>query len=390
MRLEDCEIRKVRVGVGRWWVAPILLGCACWWLIVSVPGAAAQARARGRLEEIVRFGDLDGPSALTRVSRVVLVDTLVFIAQPVDRSIRVISTRGQPVGEFGMKGDGPGEFQRIDFVGYVDGCIVVVDLQAGRTTYFGFDGGLINTERTPTPPARIPFAWFPIGITPGRYVIAEGSVGGVVDGDPRVPVVLATAHREVVDTLTWYSLRARGVSAHTETRHTGFPNPLHAEPRYAVSNNGKYFGEALGTGAELTVRWFDTTQRSWRERVLPLPGIEVPEAYSDSLRSVFHRVLSARGYTRSQIREAYILPSVVPAVDLIEVMSDGAVWMRQAEFPRGDWSTWHRMDQGGEEWLTIQAPRSLHIMDQQDDVIWGRLEDEFGVHYVVGLSVVRE
>lgn len=68
-------------------------------------------------------------------------DENIYISESSDQVIKVFSPDGEYIKTIGAKGDGPGEFQSIGYLGFTpEGSFVVLDIQARRTNLFDASG----------------------------------------------------------------------------------------------------------------------------------------------------------------------------------------------------------------------------------------------------------
>jgi len=360
-------------------------------ILLLPAGSSGQPRVQWRLEEVVRIGEADGPLALTRINGMTEVDGLLFISQTAEQLIRVISKDGAGVRTMGQRGDGPGEFRRIDFLGYVDGEIVAVDLAAARRTFFSPDGSSIETLRLPWPPRARPFAWLgaPYAVR-NRNAIVSGSVPNeFISEYPSMPVLLANSASEVVDSVSSYDVREMVVVIGDATRSTGFRHPLHRGSRQSVSPDGSYFVEVAQDGQQVVITWLDTETLARSHRRVDLPPAVVPDAYVDAQTTRIREALEGRGWrlSRREVVEALRFPERVLAIDVVQVVQGGGVWMRERTFEDPQ-AVWWFVEPGQGRTLRAAAPASIRVLSQAGDTIWGSDTDDLDVDYVVGMRLV--
>jgi len=80
--------------------------------------------------------------------RLYLVDSdeNIYISESTDQVIKVFSSDGEYIKTIGAKGDGPGEFQSIGYIGFTpEGSFVVMDNQARRTNLFDASGQFLKS-----------------------------------------------------------------------------------------------------------------------------------------------------------------------------------------------------------------------------------------------------
>jgi hypothetical protein len=92
----------------------------------------------------------------------------VYIAEDADSTIKVFDEDGRFLREIGRKGQGPGEFTRIFFLGFgPDGRLLVTDYQNRRTSFFGPEGDFLGSYQWTTN-ISIPYL-----VLDGAYVAQE-------------------------------------------------------------------------------------------------------------------------------------------------------------------------------------------------------------------------
>ena len=73
-------------------------------------------------------------------------DENIYISESTDQVIKVFSPDGEYIKTIGAKGDGPGEFQSIGYLGFTPkGSFVVIDNQARRTNLFDASGQFLKS-----------------------------------------------------------------------------------------------------------------------------------------------------------------------------------------------------------------------------------------------------
>jgi hypothetical protein len=121
-----------------------LFWVACLSLLL-VAGTPVGAEAEGwqdpeRLRAVpeLSIGELDGAVAFTEVGDLVVDGSRVFVSQPQESVIRVLSAEsGSLLEEWGGRGDGPGEFRLIGWMGGSGGTLTVLDRTCSRASLKG-------------------------------------------------------------------------------------------------------------------------------------------------------------------------------------------------------------------------------------------------------------
>ena len=368
--------RPIRAGL------PALLLVA--WIALPLSARQTQGQTDWRLEPFVRLGELDGPLALTEIGGVVVVEGNLAIAQSMERLIRVVSPSGALVRTIGRQGEGPGEFRRIDFLGWVDDELMTVDLGLRRITYFSPTGEVLRTHRLPQPPIDPPALWIgqPFGASSGRVILTASVPYNEL---PRLPVVLATMAGEVLDTLAWFDPQALGFRVeYAGNRGVGGPHPMRQDLR-SVSPNGRTFVKVLGAGNSVEVTWYDTETREQQRRRIHSPAVAVPAGLVEHVQDSMLALFNANGIpaTSREVRDGMPFPTELVGASLVRAVNDGGVWFQEPALA-GAGRYWRRVTQAGGQDIRVELPASIQILDQVGDTVWAKDVDEFGVNYVVG------
>lgn len=351
------------------------------------PRAAAQAPPERQVVEVVRIGAWDGPESLTLIRDLVVVPGGVAVSQSMDGAIRVLGASGGVVRTLGRKGDGPGEFQRIDDLGFIDGQLAAVDLGARRRTFFDWATGEVETLPLPQPPISPPALW--IGkayATADRTAIISASVP--YDELPLLPIVLARSSTEVLDTIAWFDQRPFGFRIGDGRGRVAARHPLYPEERTSVSPDGRHFVRLIETEDGATLEWYEPATGQRRERHLDLPQMAVPPAWTDSVHSLVYDRVRATGVrtTMRDVRDAIPIPDSVSDIEVVQAVNGEGVWLGGRSFFQ-PLRTWRYVGPTGRDEFIVRVPRSLRIFDQSGDTLWARDIDDLGVNYVVGLRL---
>jgi hypothetical protein len=169
------------------------------------------------VREALRIGVVEGedPFQFAQISDVLAADGRIFVGNGLTGTVRVFDADGAFLREFGGRGQGPGEFVRIDELKLTGDGVAVIDWQrGGRATLFDTEGRLQESwafttpdgTRRPTPRHWTPQGWLGLLLerdrtfepTPGevmttRQLVHRLDADGDGDGDP----VLALPPRQL-------------------------------------------------------------------------------------------------------------------------------------------------------------------------------------------------
>ncbi len=138
--------------------------------LVHNPAVPLHPEKSVRFEKEISFGgEEEGPGAVYKPGQYAIdPKNRVHIAETADSTIKVFGEDGQFIREIGRKGQGPGEFTRIYFLGFSpDGRLLVTDFQNRRTSFFGPEGDFLGSYQWTTN-ISIPYLVFD-----GAYVVQE-------------------------------------------------------------------------------------------------------------------------------------------------------------------------------------------------------------------------
>jgi hypothetical protein len=357
----------------------------------SIP-VVAQAPEQYRASLDWEVGDLEGPMAFTRIGAVLPVGSRVFITQPMERTVRILSADGEPLGRLGRWGQGPGEFQRIESVAFIDGRLVVGDITLARVSVFDSEGELLETRPSPQlppqPPLHFATLWFP---AVGGYVLLFGTQLGL-DGPPvqRLPGFLVAPDGSVADTLPSIRLGERTVVLRGGGRSRAFQLPVHDGERWAMAPDGTAFVWADDPSGEgLVVQRYDVRAGRVDRFRTGLRAVAVPRAYADSVRSSLIEFHSQGSYwPRRTIEQAILLPQEVPAADRVIIATSGEIWLRVPWFGSGP-EVWRIMTPSGRLRAEAEVPPGSSLAAVDGETLWALREDEWGVNYLQRLRLER-
>ena len=126
---------------------------------------------RWTLERTITIGHHDDPKlGLTWVEDVIVDGERLFVAQPDEHRLRIFSIEGDFLGFLGGRGEGPGEFQEVNWIGFHDGLVWVSDRLRGRVQYFHPGSHYASAIRVRGHPT------LPMGSVWVRAVLADGSM----------------------------------------------------------------------------------------------------------------------------------------------------------------------------------------------------------------------
>ena len=322
---------------------------------------------------------------------------------------------GSLVVEVGQPGEGPGDLQNPNKVELHPEGLLVRDSR--RFTLFDHDGNLVRTVAPP--PSTLSFRGFrlqPKALLEEDWHLAVPLIpGSVISGwmgdDPlqEWPVLFLrrVSDRWAMDTVVVLDRRNSALSV--RPADGSFEWGYHGPQPYSDSDWEFYDSRTRtvvvvkrngGSGearlVEVTAMGDTIWDRSVEFPTIPIPSEKATTYVAQLADQLATRSMSsASPITRREavtlLEEALYLPEFYPAVDYVEGMSEGEVWLRTHE-EIDTLQVWYSVRRGDTESPPRRTllPRTFYPSDVSDTHVWGIRYDSLGVNYVVGRRLVRE
>ncbi len=306
----------------------------------------------------------------------------VYVLQPMEGHVTVLTPEGRLVARMGRKGKGPGEFQSPAAMGILRGDLWVQDPALARITFFR-DGSL---RRTVT--------YFQARLEQGRYLAAAiplsparllgvvmRSVGfGQRNPGYSAPLIVLDTAGAVLDTLAVlresYPLRL----------HTGTGSmspPFHDFPLCEVGPEGNVWilerPFAEGARSRLTLTEVSPSGDTLRTRTLT--GRTVPLT-DDVWDARLERMAGALEVERRKLEELARRPRTLVPATALEVGSDGRIWIARERVPGATQRRWVVLDRELRPEFVVDLPERFNAYDQVGHQMWGVQPDEFDIPHV--------
>jgi len=327
------------------------------------------------------------------------VDGTLVVAEGQSRQIRWFDGTGGPLRAVGGPGDGPGEFQRLSWVGRLTGdTIGAWDGVGRRLSIFSPTGDFLAShtvgaieEVFDSPAGTL------IGTQPQALgAFADGSVlANLVVVYPEVP---AGVRRDVVPLMLWDgpAREWRRLDAPITAEFFidpasqvlgALPLPFGIRIRVAVADEWAVIGWGDERGFTIIDRRGDT-----RAVIRPRLG-RVPVTRDEVELDRRTRVDAAAPEDRDQLREALQAvpyPEVRPAHGRI-VAGDGEFWVEETDGGDSNGnSRWLVFSLSGDVLGSVEVPNRVRITDVTFDHFVGVATDDLGVPRVVRFEVRRD
>jgi hypothetical protein len=407
----DPRLPRPRAVLGRLRALARLLPVA---LVAAACADAGTARGAEELpawthEVELRIGSVDDPeSALTGVGSILAgPDGRFYVGQSSDGQVRIHGSDGSLLGRFGRVGEGPGEFQDVDELGWWAAgrdTLWVWDSRLRRVQLFGADGTFVRSIPITNPPYEevqrpTVHAMLPDGTALGTssypsHLVADGTIRSlavlrfaVAGGDPELVAETAPGNGQL--SLAFGS--AQGFSGQPYADNalvalSGDAGRIVVVDRHAATGPE----EAAFRVSALSPAGDTLWSRAHPYRPLPIPSAEI-----DSVRSAiaepFAQLASRFGVGPGDVEREVELklygPDFRPPVTEARVWSDGSIWLEEARVPGDSIGPWLVLEPGGEPVARVElsARYELHLVE--GDRAWVVETDELDVPYVVRLRV---
>lgn len=305
----------------------------------------------------IGLGEEDALFRVTSAAR--LPDGRIAVANAGTQQVKLFSARGEPLASLGRRGAGPGEFQVPFWVGAHADSILVWDAAQERLTVFDPAGQLARSTQFPTVGGSFPnvvgtFADGSLLLASGTDHTAAARETGAWRG--KTLLVRVSAAGRVIDTVATvpsqerYSYRSGdGLGQIVEDL------PFGRRTVIAVWNDEV----VLGTGEEYRIRRVDangTERELVRREWTPAP------VSATDVREYWARMVTVGGRSDPAQAEAQRskipYPGTLPPYEQLVVDSDGALWIKDPQFPQGwdDPDLWRVYSAQGAVLATIELP----------------------------------
>ncbi|MDE2980796.1 MAG: 6-bladed beta-propeller [Gemmatimonadota bacterium] len=326
------------------------------------------------------------------VSQAFRMDDGTIVA--VDRlasQISLFDAAGVFVRSFGGRGEGPGEFQILQYVWASGDTIRASDNLLSRISVFDRDGNVLETIPVEVAPG--------MGSATAHTQFADGAILVLNTSSGGVRLGTGDVIEGGVWTLSRYSPGGRFMNAISGLRGSsrwehgiqglspGMYLPFSVGiPAYASGEDHIYAGRGIepgigrwnhdGTLSRL-VRWAaperpvsDQDRRRFREASSAAPRYVEPTAWNRYLREV-------------------PFPARIPVYRRLILDADRNLWAERYRAPWEVEPSWYVFDEQG-VWLgEVATPPGLHVFEIGTDYVLGRYRDEFDVQSVVMIPLDR-
>lgn len=363
------------------------------WMAIVAAALPQPSPATWTLVEDLRIGAHDGPSALTVVSHATTNsrEDVLFLAQPQERVIRRFDARsGRPLGVFGRRGSGPGEFQSISGMAFRNDTLFAADLFQGRIEAFSAEGVHLETITV----RSVEYGQVSArSLAPSGFVWGESLFHVSPGAETDRPILLMDREGRTVRVVAEQPMGgAAGAAVAPSGRVLFFVQPfalLRHLRAYAPDGASMVFVDAAGAGgggndAHFTLtKYSDQGHEIFRFRVSYTPR-PLPREVRDSILGSFTLTLGSPARARSVVN----LPEAGPPVEAVLIDTVGRTWLRRM-FVRTSEPNLIILDEAGVVVARATVPAHVRLLHGTRSHIWGVMEDESGVPIVVRYTIVE-
>jgi len=356
-------------------------------VLVAAPGHA-QAPDRLRLEDqpSLVVGEVFGADAFLfdGIQDVALLPGGgIAVADGQSREIRLFSENGQPVAVLGGRGEGPGEFQELNWIRVLtDGGLAAFDARVHRLTTFSGDGSLAET-RTLEWPAEASFVEAEPVLDSGallvHFIVPEGR-----PTPPREGVELRSQTNEYL----WYGPhgverlgRLPGNVIYTSTIDRRAVLGVPPFGRRAVVASGP--GLAVWGRSDRAALQVTRGRGAVRTVEVQLQAVPLTEELWE--REKEREIERARPAARDRVRAVLShvpRPEHVPFFRQVLVDDEDRIWFSEW-LEEGGSQIWHRLDADGRIEATLQIPDTVSVFQISGGYVLGVIEGDLGVQKAV-------
>jgi hypothetical protein len=380
--------------------------------LIQPTALPAQEPARWTVERVGRIGSQDDPEqSLTRITGILIgPDNELYVAQPMDRTVRVFSADGRLLRSIGRQGGGPGEFDLKSGFGTIGESIFVSDNRYNRVTFFSWSGSTLATMNLVSPTLQESESDIPFYGPTTPYAFFDDGTALVVPSVPvmlvergsitRVPYLRIDRSGRLLDTLAWNGMPPRAI----EVSHDGarffarlpfvdapLMEPMRDGSGIAIVERPIASSRDRGNFRVLRVRPTGDTafDRTIAYRPVPLPD-QVLAAKLAGIRETMQRRGSppATGEIERALRGADAIPATLPPVSAVVTAQDGTIWLRREE-SAGPEQPWLVVSGTGETLATVLLPAGVEVSNARGDVLVAIETDDLDVQYIVLYRIRR-
>ncbi len=346
----------------------------------------------GQVPELKALPDVVIEGEFTRFADLAVGDSgVIAAAEPMDATILFFTADGHPLGRFGRRGAGPGEFLNLDRLGTNGQVFWATDPATKRVTILSSGRKLSETFPIPVRllDATARQALFsPSVLASGkanRLIVAAGDPSssehdpGLVSMGHGGKVLLATTRRgEVIARLATIPPRPDCVVASGAA--TAIAVPFCADALVAVASDASrvVIIEFDMKNSAYDVRCIRMSGATLFQRRIEFNPVVIPRAVADSV------VAARTSHLPPDVARLYrdlSIPRHFPPITRLLLGRDGTTWLE--ELATDGLHHWTVMGRDGVTVATLTLPRFISIRAAEMKYLWTVATDEDGVESIV-------
>ena len=355
-----------------------------------------------------RIGSVDDSAqALTQVGDVAIAATgRIYIAQPADQLIRVLSGAGELERSIGRSGQGPGEFQMLGSIGMLGDTLYATDHALRRITLFRPNGTVAREFALLTPligtqPPQILFPSLPRILLPDGTGLVWPSIAVAWLATRKDRIPLFRLHMDgQVDTIAQAEYEAPNAVLISQGRRIGVAKPFPDSPIYAFLADGSGVVSVHRRAATsrqastFRVTKISVTGDTLFRRDVPYDPVPFPEALLSEAVVQIHERLAGRGQApepdviRAALREGGHVPRFLVPVTEVASGIDGTLWLKRekTQAPRTEWQI---LGPDGVLKATVELGRNQSVKAVSGTTVVVTELDSLDVPYIIRYRIVK-
>jgi hypothetical protein len=374
---------------------------------ISLP--VAEGHAQARQLKLTREVLQEPPRPIKRAGNAMAASdgTLYLVDAYSPSTIFVFPARGESVTTIGRQGKGPGEFERIDKMGFVGDTIWVTDLSLDRLTYITAAGKVLRTEAgksrlTSTNAGRY---------TPIYGVLADGSFiveHGTFDDNRKSTGrfwfrATPTGNNppfapRFLDTLAFDPPARHPMPElmNPDRSITFFGQPFGDDPITVVSPTGMVVNLSREAAADAKAMYVvsgrsakgELFKRTISYTAKPLTPADLDAMWKlvdtrEKLTSHYPSEAAARRVFEAKIFK----PTYLPPVREVVVGADNSIWIQRELGQHSD--RWDVLSDRGEQLGWVDLAHSFTVKTVSRDAVWGVEQDQDGQEIFVRYRISK-
>ncbi len=376
---------------------------SCLGVLIGHGLAASIAQAQvptAQLREDIRYGSVwDEDSMLSWVLGLSLYgDSLLLVLDGMDQAIKVFDWSGEPIGQIGRPGSGPGEFRAPGSVRVRNDTIFVRDGGTRSLNLLNISGDeLARFTLAPiTVAGGIRSVLGPSGMFPDGTFLGLASSSRPYLYKERteysIPILKLGRTGEILDTLGFHrEFKGRKFDLPGGIAQAYFLPPETPGDDYDFSTELGIVAVAEGFPEGHDTQYRITAIRHTGDTIFSRLYPFQPQRYTREMRAAlalaFGPMAERSRRLRDALEEAFAARRYIPPVSRIRIDCDGRLWVGREWVP-GEPVVWEVLSPQGDPLFNIELPAEVSLGISSGDLLWTVERDEMDVRYVVRYRIL--